>query len=87
MKPAKVSLLMPVYNSFSYERSDGKILLPMALKSILKQTYRDFELIILDNQSTDDTAHVCQKFAKTDSRIRYILDTKKRFAERKLSVT
>ena len=57
----------------------------MAVNSLLKQTYRDFELIILDNQSTDDTAKICTDYARNDTRIRYIVDTEKRFAEASIS--
>jgi glycosyltransferase involved in cell wall biosynthesis len=39
---------------------------------LLGQTYADFELIISDNASSDGTADICQKYAKQDSRIRYI---------------
>ncbi len=76
-----VSLLMPVYNSFSFARSNGKSLLPLALKSLLRQTHQDFELIILDNQSTDDTAEMCQRFAEQDVRVKYVLDAQERFVE------
>lgn len=81
METPKVSLLLPVYNSFSLERSDGKRLLPVAMASLLNQSFRDFELIILDNQSTDDTAVLCKDYAKADPRVRYVLDDRKRFAE------
>ncbi len=76
-----VSILMPVYNSFDFVRSENNKLLPRALEAILTQTYTNFELIILDNQSTDDTAAVCKQYAEQDSRIRYILDTQKRYPE------
>lgn len=81
METCKVSLLLPVYNSFSAARSDGKQLLPIAISSLLNQSFRDFELIILDNQSTDDTAKLCKGYAEADPRVRYVLDDKKRFAE------
>lgn len=42
-----------------------------ALDSILAQTYTDFELIISDNASTDETEDVCKSYAARDSRIRY----------------
>ena len=38
---------------------------------MLGQTYDDFELIISDNASTDDTPLICERYAKQDSRIRY----------------
>ena len=40
--------------------------------SILAQSFRDFELIISDNGSTDRTAQICRDYASRDSRIRYL---------------
>lgn len=76
-----VSILLPVYNSFSYSRSNGQRLLPRALDSLLSQTFQNFELLILDNQSTDETPEVCKEYAAKDPRIHYILDDRKRFPE------
>lgn len=59
----KVSLGLPVYNGSNY--------LEPALKSILGQTFEDFELIISDNASTDSTADICKSYAEQDPRIRY----------------
>src|SRR5262249_55497527 len=58
-----VTVGLPVYNSECY--------LEHSLKSLLAQTYYDFELIISDNASTDGTADICKRYAKHDSRIRY----------------
>lgn len=60
---AKVSIALPVYNGDRY--------LSQAIGSILAQTYRDFELIISDNASTDGTQDICRGFERRDSRIRY----------------
>jgi glycosyltransferase involved in cell wall biosynthesis len=59
----RVSLGMPVYN--------GERFLRETLDSLLGQTYRDFELIISDNGSTDTTQQICREYASRDSRIRY----------------
>jgi len=61
---------MPVFN--------GSALLARAICSIQQQTFEDFELIILDNQSTDSTPEICHTFARQDSRLRYIRDTEYR---------
>jgi len=58
-----LSVGLPVYNGEKY--------LAQAIEAILAQTFRDFELIISDNGSTDATATICQKFVKNDSRVRY----------------
>ena len=60
----KVSVIIPTYN-----RAD---LLPRAIKSVLNQTFKDFELIIVDDGSTDNTKEVVKGFQKEDGRIRYI---------------
>jgi len=63
----KLSIGMPVYN--------GGRLLRRALDSLLAQTFTDFELIISDNASTDNTERICEEYAKKDSRLRYIRQT------------
>ncbi len=50
---------------------NGERFLPEALDSLLRQTYRDFELIISDNASTDATQAICERYARADPRIRY----------------
>jgi glycosyltransferase involved in cell wall biosynthesis len=60
MEPA-VSVLMPVYNGAGFV---GK-----AADSILGQTLRDLELIIIDDGSTDNTWKVLEKLAERDSRV------------------
>lgn len=59
-----VSVGMPVYNGEKYIRQ--------ALDSLLGQTYKNFELIISDNASTDETKKICEEYAKKDKRIKYI---------------
>ena len=60
----KVSIGLPVYN--------GENFLKYALDSLLSQTFRDFEIIISDNASTDNTPKICQEYVLKDKRIRYI---------------
>src|SRR3954470_13064398 len=42
------------------------------MQSLLAQTYRDFELIVSDNASTDRTADICEEIARTDTRVRVV---------------
>jgi hypothetical protein len=58
-----VSVGLPVYN--------GGNLLPQAIESILAQDMEDFELIISDNGSSDQTQEVCLDYQRMDQRIRY----------------
>lgn len=60
----RLSIGLPVYNGEEY--------LAESIDALLGQSYEDFELIISDNASTDSTAEICQRYAKQDSRIRYI---------------
>lgn len=64
----RVSLALPVYN--------GGLFVAKAIESILAQTYRDFELIINDNASTDETESICREFAAADDRIIYVRNEK-----------
>ncbi|MGI0015548.1 MAG: glycosyltransferase family 2 protein, partial [Nitrososphaera sp.] len=64
MNPApRVSVGMPVYNGEKFIRE--------SIASILRQSFRDLELIISDNASTDATERICREFATKDRRIRY----------------
>lgn len=63
MKPL-LSIIVPVYNVSDF--------LDKCLKSILAQTFTDFELIIVDDGSTDGSGAICDAFAKRDSRITVI---------------
>jgi hypothetical protein len=53
---------MPVYNRAAY--------LPAAIESVLVQRFTDFELIVVDDASTDDTRAIAQNYAARDSRVR-----------------
>ena len=59
-----LSVLMPVFNAERY--------LAEALESILAQTFRDFEFIVVDDGSTDRSLPILQRFAKEDFRIKIV---------------
>lgn len=59
-----ISVIMPVYNSKEY--------LSAAIESVLAQTYTNFELILVDDGSTDGCADICDDYAEKDRRIRVI---------------
>jgi glycosyltransferase involved in cell wall biosynthesis len=58
-----VSVGMPVRNGARYVAA--------AIESVLAQTFRDFELVIADDASTDGTAEICRAYAAKDPRIRF----------------
>jgi glycosyltransferase involved in cell wall biosynthesis len=64
LREPRVSVGLPVYNGANY--------LSLAIESILAQTYGDFELVISDNASTDDTPAIVERFSLADDRIRSI---------------
>jgi len=64
----KISIGMPVYNGGQFIRK--------RLESLLSQTFTDFELIISDNASTDDTQKICEEFVEKDQRIKYFRQEK-----------
>lgn len=57
-----ISVIVPVYNTEKY--------LDRCIQSILAQTYTNFELLLIDDGSTDSSGAICEKYAESDSRIR-----------------
>jgi glycosyltransferase involved in cell wall biosynthesis len=62
--PPRVSVLLPVYNAERYVAE--------ALRSIVTQTFTDFELLIVDDGSTDSSRAILERFAAQDPRIRLV---------------
>ena len=60
----KISVVMSTYNRQNF--------LPRAIDSVLNQTFSDFEFIITNDGSSDDTANILKKYAKQDSRIKIL---------------
>lgn len=60
----KITVIVPVYNVEHY--------LSKCLDSILKQTYQNLEIIVVNDGSTDNSGGICQEYAQKDSRIIYI---------------
>jgi len=59
-----VSIIIPTFNRAA--------LLPRGLKSLLKQTYQNFEIIVVDDGSTDNTEQIVKEFQRNDPRIQYV---------------
>ena len=61
---SEISIIVPVYNVEKY--------LENCIESILNQTFKDFELILVDDGSTDNSCKICDIYEKKDSRIKVI---------------
>ena len=64
MKKILVSVMLPVYNTSKY--------LKRCLDSVINQTYKNLEIILVDDGSTDDSGTICDEYAKKDKRIKVI---------------
>jgi glycosyltransferase involved in cell wall biosynthesis len=64
MPEPKVSVCLPCYNRQDYVSE--------SIESVLAQTFSNFELVIVDNCSTDNTPQIVTQYAQKDSRIRFI---------------
>lgn len=64
MPQAKVSIIIPVYNVEQY--------LERCVNSLINQTLKDIEIILVDDSSTDSSLEICNAFAKKDARIKVI---------------
>ena len=60
----KVSVIIPVYNAEKY--------LVRTINFVLAQTYKNFELLLVDDGSKDKSADICKQFAASDERVKYI---------------
>lgn len=59
-----VSIIIPIYNVEKY--------LEKCIKSIINQTYRNLEIILINDGSTDESAKICEEYKKLDNRIEFI---------------
>ncbi len=64
MKGVPLSIIIPVYNSEKY--------LEKCIRSVLDQTYKNFELILVDDASKDASGQICDRLAKCDTRIKVL---------------
>lgn len=63
LKTEMISIIVPIYNAENYLKS--------CLDSVLSQTFKDFEVLMVNDGSTDSSATICQTYAEHDSRFRY----------------
>ena len=64
MNKPLLSIIVPCYNVASF--------LPRCIESLIKQTYVNVEILLIDDGSTDDTPILCDQYAKVDSRVKVI---------------
>lgn len=58
MTVPKISIIVPVFNVEQY--------LPRCIDSILNQSFRNFELLLIDDGSSDNSGNICDRYAKND---------------------
>lgn len=63
-KLPKISIIVPVYNMQRY--------LPQCIDSIIRQSFTEWELLLMDDGSTDESGKICDHYSETDSRIRVV---------------
>jgi glycosyltransferase involved in cell wall biosynthesis len=73
----KVSVILPTYN--------GSELIANSIRSVISQSFNDYEFIIIDDGSTDNTAEIVRGFAAIDGRIRYLRNETNKGLERTLN--
>ena len=59
-----ISIIVPVYNTENY--------IDKCIQSILSQTYKKFELLLIDDGSTDNSGAICDNYAKKDDRVKVV---------------
>lgn len=64
MQKEAISIIIPVHNTESYLRR--------CVDSVLNQTYKELEVILVENLSTDHSAAICDEYAKLDSRVKVL---------------
>lgn len=62
-KNLKVSIITPIYNCEKF--------LPKTIECVINQTYTDWEMLLVDDCSPDNSAKIIKKYAKDDNRIKY----------------
>ena len=77
-KDYKFAIIVPSYNN-DHGKPKEKTFLNKCIESILKQTYKNFELIIVDDMSTDTSVETVDKYVEKDKRVHQIKNRRKRY--------
>lgn len=69
MNQSVVTIILPVYNAEKY--------LDRCIESLLNQAYKNLEILLIDDGSTDHSAEICRRYSQKDARIQYIRQSNK----------
>ena len=75
----RISVIVPVYKTEKYLES--------CVQSIVDQTYKDLEIILVDDESPDNCPEICDEWAKRDGRIKVLHIKNSFFCERIIPLT
>ena len=62
----EISIIIPAYNAEKY--------LPRTLEALLAQTFKNWEALVVDNNSQDSTGKIIKEYTKKDNRIKYLFE-------------
>ena len=68
IKPPKISVIIPVYNAELY--------IKQCIESVTSQTFTDWELIVVDDESTDNTANILKEYSLSNKKIKTLFNKK-----------
>ena len=77
-KDYKFCIIIPNYNN-DHGNIEGKTFLQKCIESVLNQTYKNFEIIIVDDMSTDTSVETVENYVEKDKRVHLIRNSRKRY--------
>lgn len=77
-KDYRFCIIIPSYNN-DHGNIEGKTFLQNCIESVLSQTYKNFEIIVIDDMSTDTSVHTIENYIHKDNRITLIQNTRKKY--------
>ena len=77
-KDYKFAVIIPSYNN-DHGNIEGKTFLQNCIESVLNQTYKNFELIVVDDMSTDTSVETVENYVEKDKRVHLIRNSRKRY--------
>lgn len=77
-KDYRFCIIIPSYNN-DHGNIEGKTFLQNCIESVLSQTYKNFEIIVIDDMSTDTSVHTIENYIHKDNKITLIQNTRKKY--------